>query len=371
VRVSTTAQTNNNVKIILKMKKNLFFLLFLAIIAVSCQKDINPTVVADIIEQPKTDYFHSVTPPPSPNDDIVQRIEAFNARIETPSNLGVGDPMSVNDAIWGIEAVLNQRYSNASKPFIAQQIDSANFTVPLSATGDINTNDVATALVTAKQALRQQWDRVRESAKHVIVTDIALRSQDATTATFTIASSIGIEQMLRDGLPPPVPFGLGEGWMDSKDGNGANLAGCALSSGQFGNAADKIVAKWTHRWIHTTNDYFYTDVDFIHLSRLSSNPKKDISETMYADSLIFSTSVFVLPTCITDVPHDDVKTLNHYLSGVPLFIDALKPIGKTYITLSMEGVREINTSNNGRCHRAIIQYGVAHFAGDQQCLPCE
>jgi hypothetical protein len=363
VRVSTTAQTNNNVKIILKMKKNLFFLLFLAIVVMSCQKDINPTVVADIIEQPKTDYFHSVTPPPSPNDDIVQRIEAFNARIEAPSNLGVGDPMSVNDAIWGIEAVLNQRYSNASKPFIAQQIDSTNFTIPLSITGDINTSDVAAALVTAKRALRQQWDRVRESAKHVIVTDIALRSQDVTTATFTIASSIGIEQMLRDvPLLPAVCFGVGEGWMD-----GDLAGGCVLNNATTGDATIQLMKRWTHRWANQTNQYYYTDVTNIIVDRGGQGA----INVFYVNKSIFSTTTSFIPVCISDVAHDDIGTLNGYLAGIPLIIDGLQPQGKTYITMSLTSLLRHVNGFDGRCHRAEIQYGVAHFAGDQQCLPCE
>jgi hypothetical protein len=349
------------------MKKNLFFLLFLAIIAVSCQKDINPSVVTNTIEQPKTDYFNSVTPKPSPNDDVLKRIDAFKALIENTSSLGSCDQISVSDAIWGIEAVLNQRYSNASKPFIAQQIDSTNFTVSLNASGEINANDVATALIVAKRELRMHWDKVRESSKHVIVTDIALRSQDATTATFTIASAIGIEQLLRTLIPPPVPFGLGEGWLDGKV-NGSNALGCALTSALFGNAADKIAEKWNNRWASVPVSYFHTDVETIVLSRFGLIG--GAFDIFYTNNLIYSTTFFqVNPSCITDVPHDDVLTLNDYLAGVPIFIAQLKPVGKTFVTLSMEGVREVNTFNNGRCHTANIQYGIAHTIMEPQDVP--
>ena len=354
------------------MKKNLFFLLLLAIAAVSCQKDIEQGSVASVVEQLKTDYFNSVTPKPSPNDDIAQRIDAFKARIEPTSNFGLDNAMSVDAAIWGIEAVLNQRFSNASKPFIAQQIDSANFTVPLNATGEINSNDVAAALITAKKALQRQWNGVRENAKHVIVTDIALRSQDATAAIFTITSAIGIEQMLRTLIPPPVPFGVGEGWKDSKD-FGNNLQGCALSAGQYGNAADKIAERWTNRWVNSPATYYHTDVVSRTLGRNGSDNFVEISTIAYVNKWIYATSFHVNPTCITDIASGDIRPLNEYLAGVPLFIDALKPVGKTYITLSMEGVRELNGSNNGRCHRATIQYGVAHLintpsgAGESPC----
>lgn len=341
------------------MKKNLFFLLLLAAVAVSCQKDIEQGSIAAVVEQPKTDYFNSVTPKPSPNDDIEQRIDAFKALIEPSSNFGSGNAMSVDNAIWGIEAVLNQRFSNASKPFIAQQIGSTNFTVPLDATGEINSNDVAAALVTAKQALKLQWDGVRESAKHVIVTDIALLNQDAATATFTITSAIGVEQMLRTLIPPPVPFGVGEGWKDGKY-FGSNLQGCALSSGQYGNAADKIAEKWTSRTANQPQIYYYTDVENVYLNRNSSSVTSTVY-AIYANNWIYSTSAFIInPACITDVPSGDIRTLNEYLAGVPLFIDALKPMGKTYITLSMEGIRELNLYNNGRCHTAQITYGIAH-----------
>jgi hypothetical protein len=336
------------------MKKYFFFLLFLAVGAMSCQKDIEQGSVTSAVEQPKVDYFNAVTPKPSPNDDVVKRIDAFKARLEPTSNFSSSDDMSVGEAIWGIEAVLNQRFSNASKPFIHQQIDSASFTVPLTMTGDISTNDVAAALVSAKVALKAQWDGVREASKHIIVTDVSLRSQNATTATFTVASSIGIEQMLRD-LPPVVPFGPGEGWRD-----GENAGGCALNGGQSGDAAQKMMDKWTHRWIGETNQYYHTDVVQIDLNR-DGNSGSNFN-IFYTNNWIFSTAGPIAPVCITDLQNGDIEPLNDYLAGIPLYIGALKPQGKSYITMGLTGGRELNSFNNGRCHRAQILYGVAHIA---------
>jgi hypothetical protein len=329
----------------------------LAIGAMSCQKDIEQGSIASAVGQPKVDYFNSVTPKPSPNDDVVQRIDAFKSRIEPTSNFGAGDEMGVNEAIWGIEAVLNQRFSNASKRFISQQIDSASFTVPLTASGDISTNDVASALTSAKQALQEQWDRVREGSKHVIVTDVSLRNQNATTATFTVASAIGIEQMLRTVVPPPVPFGGGEGWMD-----GEKKGGCALNTGLgigTADAASKIVDRWTDRWSSIPAMFYHTDIQTVRLNR--DGPDGFLFDKFYTRKWVYSTSTTILANCISDLPGSDFLTLNDYLAGVPLFIDDLKPSGKSYITLSMTGDRETNAFNNGRCHRALILYGTAHL----------
>jgi hypothetical protein len=342
------------------MKKYLFFLLFLAIGTMSCQKDIEQGSVTLAVEQPKVDYFNAVTPKPSPNDDVVQRIDAFKARLVPTSNFDpVADAMSVGEAIWGIEAVLNQRFSNASKPFIHQQIDSASFTVPLTMTGDISTNDVAAALASAKAALKAQWDGVREASKHIIVIDVSLRSKNATTATFTVASSIGIEQMLRD-LPPAVPFGPGEGWYD-----GDLLGKCGgLASAPFyvnsKDAATKIVEKWTERWVGETYQYYHTDVVNIHVTR--EGPGGDSFHPFYVNKWIYSSSA-VGPICLTDVPNASIgaETLNTYLEGVPLLIDAVKPSSKTYITMAMEGGYEHSTHNIGRFHQAHIYYGIAHL----------
>jgi hypothetical protein len=319
----------------------------LAIGAMSCQKDIEQGSVSSVVEQPKLDYFNSVTPKPSPNDDVIQRIDAFKSRLEPTSNFGSGDEMGVS------EAILNQRFSNASKRFIRQQIDSASFTVPLTVSGDINTADVVAALASARLALQGQWDGVREGSKHIIVTDVSLRSKTAATATFTVASAIGIEQTLRTAIPPPVPFGVGGGWMDAE-----MLGGCVLNTGLPGDAASKIVERWIDRGINTPALYYHTDVEEIRLNR--DGPNGPTLNIHYANKSIYSTSTTILGTCISDLRRDDILTLNYYLAGVPLFIEALKPNGKSFVTLSMTGSRETNSFNNGRCHRAVIVYGIAH-----------
>ncbi len=103
------------------MKKYLFFLLFLAIGAMSCQKDIEQGSITSAVtptDTKQTSLFDQTKP--VENDDVFVKIDAFKAKLAKieagmlPEN---DNGTAVSDAIWNIEALLNSQYGQAEKSF--------------------------------------------------------------------------------------------------------------------------------------------------------------------------------------------------------------------------------------------------------------
>ena len=121
------------------MKKYLFFLLFLAIGAMSCQKDIKPTANSTSVVTPTKPPLFSQN---KPNGDveIIKKIKDFKALLDKihsgtlPEN---SNEMTVNDAVWNVEALLNAQYCTADAPFKESFSGNGTIAVPLNTSGNL------------------------------------------------------------------------------------------------------------------------------------------------------------------------------------------------------------------------------------------
>jgi hypothetical protein len=195
------------------MKKNIFLFLLLAIIAMSCQKDIEPGSVAssktnEVAPTDEISIFDQAKP--QANDDVYTKIQAFKAKlakIEQGIMPESDNGTTVSDAIWNIEALLNSRYARASQPF--QNLAAARNTirVALNDDGTIDNTALLIAVEQTRQQLNSQFQAISETVKHVVAIDIRKKEPQVESGGSVLLEVEGVY-----GLRRPVSFSSDDYW---------------------------------------------------------------------------------------------------------------------------------------------------------------
>jgi hypothetical protein len=353
------------------MKKNLFLFVLLAIVAMSCQKDIAPVgsdvasgKTNEVTPATKTSLFDEAKP--IENDDVYKKIDAFKAKIEsiksgTVTKSGVGT--SVEDAIWNIEALLNSQYGQAGKPFKDIHRSTSTIRVDLNDDGTIDNTALVTALETARQKFLEQFNAVNAENKHVIGIDISTKTPQAESNSSLLLNVTGVLGLR---YPTTTPFGSADDWLF------ANHLGHCDNTSIGTDAADRLYTEINNRSPIYTNEVFFTDIQIVYdgnggALNLSDNVPNDNKR----DRLFFwqkydgdtqpptaeiNEANANYSNCIL---HDD---MNFYYNSGKSAINLLMPVGKTFISLKLYGdavLIDFNSVNH--LHRAEITYGVKHY----------
>ena len=165
------------------MKKIQFLLTFFAAALmfglIGCQKDVTLDTQSAITETNSATSTRRVSlfdsQPVIEHADIMAKIEAFKTRLAKTENgiLSPKDvPMTVEAAIWNIEALSNSRYCQAQLPFQDLISQKATLEIPLNDKGEIDNQALLAAVQTVKEMLRAQYYAVREEQKHFIGIDV-------------------------------------------------------------------------------------------------------------------------------------------------------------------------------------------------------
>jgi hypothetical protein len=343
------------------MKKNLFFLLLLAIIAVSCQKDIEPGSVASSktneiapTATKQTSLFDEDKP--IENDDVFKKIEAFKAKIakiEAGTMPETDNGTSETDAIWNIEALMNSQHGRADKPFTKISSATSTIRVALNDDGTISNSALVIALNEAELKLNEQFSAVNTAQKHIIAVDVSRKVPQVEASgslLLSVSSSVGSGGSA--GPPPPGdPFGAGDSWLWGYHQGRCNGANVSI------DAADKLNEAINPRLISVCT--FFTDIDIIQAGSGLPNPN---SPGPNIRSNLFFVRISNLPNfsgCIDDFD------MNFYYYGAKTMINLLKPAGKSFINIDILG-----TSTSSLIYRLLhlptIQYGVKHT--DRGCI---
>ncbi|NSW46620.1 MAG: hypothetical protein HPY79_12495 [Bacteroidales bacterium] len=132
------------------MKKLFLLLLAGGIMITACKKD---------KEMPTNSVFN-------PHDDkaVEARIKAFNQSLQQKQ----GEPMTVNDAIWNIEAALNYNYCRTGLPQGLVSQDSLFIEMPVN-DGTLSFTNVSEAY---NQAASKIQSLLKNSNQHLVVIDV-------------------------------------------------------------------------------------------------------------------------------------------------------------------------------------------------------
>jgi hypothetical protein len=320
------------------MKKNLFLFLLLAIVAMSCQKDIAPNgsdelgKTNEVTPTTQTSVFDEAKP--VENDDVYKKIDAFKAKIE---NIKAGKlpetETSVDDAIWNIEALLNSQYGKAGRPFKDIQRSTSTIRVALNDDGTIDNVDLVAALEAARQKLLEQLNSVNAENKHVIGIDISAKTPQTESNSSILLDVTGVLGLR---YPTTNPFGSADDWLF------ANQLGHCDNTSAGTDAADRLYTEINNRSPIYTNDVFFTDFQIVYNSDGGAlNPNDNVMDDNKRDRLFFwqkydgdtqpPTAEIIeananYNNCIL---HDD---MNFYYNGGKSAINFLKPAGKTFIS---------------------------------------
>ena len=187
------------------MKKIQLLLTFFAVALmfglIGCQKDVEAsmsiTETNSATSARRVSLFDSQ--PVIEHEDIIAKIEAFKMRlgkIETGTLSPKDVPMTVEEAVWNIEALSNSRYCQAQLPFQDLISQKATLEIPLNDKGKIDNQALLAAVQTVKEMLRAQYYAVREEQKHFIGIDIrplVTKTVSKTHVSLEVESSIGIK----------------------------------------------------------------------------------------------------------------------------------------------------------------------------------
>lgn len=319
----------------------------------------------------------NVYQPTAVDIQIENKILDFESRVdfarENPNLKSGGDDLTLDEAIWNIEALANYNYSDASMNFENYVSETTEIEVPLS-NGNVLLSNASIAYDQAIIILSEHFSQISGAEKQLVLADITLKEISGDVAIFTVTSSIG-----KGIWNPFADFGENDYWY------AWDLQGKCDGSGQGvgTDAAEEIEKKIDWRIALPMGHRYFTDIsvlefdllgyDHVYLDDVQCNdcsiinPNDDILEDNMYDYIIFS-SYSGYPNhheCL--IPNE----MNFYLNGMEHLIYDLAyqwfPYGldgKIFASCEIEGKFLIYQYTSTYMHEGFIHYGVSVGSGN-------
>ena len=327
------------------MKKIIYFIIVALItssIFYSCKKDNNgqSTSVSDL-EQ-------------SSHDKQIERlIINFKQKLEyireNPGLKTSEEPLTVDSAVWYLEAAANYTYGDASFETGKFVVDSSFITVPANE-GEITFTDLQLAYDQAVDSLSADYAAIDANSKQLIVADISIKEITEGTVTLEVTSGFGTDDGCGLGLTNTYPWYWG--WeLGRCDGSGLGV-GC--------DAADKIAQLANYEVPIPIGATYYTDVDYRNADGCDyTNDNGDC--LLFADFQEYT----LVHQCLS------TTEITFYKNGLITVGNILKPSGKSVIRYSLIDLTAFplcgTPPEQHDCwymvHYATIKYGIWHTGG--------
>jgi hypothetical protein len=322
-------------------------LFVLAAITYSCAK------------QNQAEPVSSTTEISQSNADILieNKIRAFKSKMEfqreNPSYKS-GESMSVDSAVWYMEAASNQTYADGASTFNKTICDTFSIVLDV-ADGVVNLNDVVEAYDNMIHNLSTAFHALPGENNHLVVNDISLTAVDESTLTLGVNAVFGTST---DGTSAIFNYAWYYGFlMGREDGAYAGIS----------DAAEEIEKKiHLRKGILPPNSY-YTSVDSVEVYGSDFiNPNDPIPGDNMYDFLMFRN----ISNGITPNEHEllSVDEMNFYLFGTEQVIytfepDGARPEGLSFISVDLKGELIMAYPVSVRNHQGWIRYGELHISG--------
>ena len=204
---------------------------------------------------------------PSEKDlQIKGKILDFSSKIdyarENPNLKSGGDDLTLDEAVWNIEALANYNYADASAEFEGYKAETAEIEVPLT-DGKVSMVDAAIAYDQMIDTLAQHFSQVPDADKHLVLADVSLKEINGLTATFNVTSGIGTS-----GSNPFAGFGEDDYWFYA---NGAGKCGEYIGQGIGSDAAEQIQNKINMRIALPIGHKYFVDINIVSCSPFTNN----------------------------------------------------------------------------------------------------
>jgi hypothetical protein len=272
-----------------------------------------------------------------------KNIRAFLDRMNNPTK--EDREYSVDSAVWYVESTLNYTYSIWDSSFKGQVFDSCLITISLNQNDKVDETDVNTAYDKLEDSLGVHWDNISGSTKHVVATDVKVKSNSNGTVVLKFVSAIGGgSRILVYGS-----FGEDDHWIWGWD-----LGGCGPNTAENSDASDELVFKYMNPIVtqEYANRVYFTGVEIYEYIV----PGDYVDENSPCGYRLFEYSQ---GTPITTEPCIEDDDLNYYLyDGIDYIVDDKEPAGFDFCTLNIIDDSFGNPPSNwGRRHVLEIWYG--------------
>ncbi len=297
------------------LKKLFTFMFVISMIFAACNKDTSLTKVKNI-------------------DPTEQKILDFKEKMKKGEKSG--ETMSIEDAVWNIEAALNYTHCNAKVSEVIG-IDSVFVTINIT-NNQINFSDI---IVAYDQLNADLVNVIGENTMRLANIELVENSNKSTEQTMKLvvvkAPIVG---------PPPITyigvFGDTDYWHAFWSGK------CGDYSGQTDKSAITQIPYKANliKSVHMGSGY-YTNVDELYFTG-----------DFYPDYFFWTSEA---NPCLTP------DEMNQWLTGLKDFakLDNIKPIGKELITYDL--VYDAVTGKSGwRGHSPVLTYGIWHSTYSQE-----
>jgi len=286
-------------------------------------------------------------------ESTVSKIRSFQVRIA--NTYKSGETISLDSAIWYIEATLNYTYDDLDTAHLSFSLDSAFYDVKIS-NDSISLYELENAFSAFEDSLNHYYNSIYAIDKDVCMIDLEILHNNGLTANMKMTSGIAYGP----GPNPPnaAPFGLNDywKWWNGGTNNGGYCDGIYEGQQPESDAAEEIEKAVMQTLSFPTGSFFTAVENFEVLYPedwpLPNNPTPNDNR---CDYLLYK-SMSGYPNfdgCL------DPAEMNFYYFGILDIINSLKPASKTFHFLDMQGDAYFPGNESVYLHRApVIKYGV-------------
>jgi len=166
-----------------------------------------------------------------------QVVDIFQDKIKN-NNFKNGEQISLDDAIWNIEALLNFNYSNPDSSFANLTVDNTfEFNIPVN-NDMVNYKNVVQAAFEIEEHVVNYLNNMPNSIKFIIAIDVSVKENDFKNGEKTIIITTGYGSEYIDNPSCYTPFGENDYWQ-----HGFDWGGCGTNTATSSDAAKKIEYK--------------------------------------------------------------------------------------------------------------------------------
>jgi hypothetical protein len=317
---------------------------FATFVLLSCRKD-NTTLnqLPDGITQSQLDYSKSVN----------ARINAFREKMNSP--LKTEETMTLDDAIWNIEALINADIVEQGQPTHDQIVFKSNHDFTLDENGMISESQVQQILDEMLAEIDYQYSQIGTEEKYVRFTDIALGVDENDNEVMMATTGFSLNYI----LGTYWPFNADDDWIWGTPGEelGAPPAGkCDGTMAGDSDGSNELEWRLNHP-ISLPPGTSYTDIQVIEVY-------PDFVEQLNAERIYNGGNFY---DCL-----DDQELTTLLISADQIYYDyndndpyiemdeGARPVGKNFI--STEIIDDFTLTDHGTLyvHAHEIRYGIPY-----------
>jgi len=292
----------------------------------------------------------------SSEDQIIEKrinlfIEKLNFIKRNP-NLKSDETMTVDSAVWYLEAASNLTYANASEIIKKYVVDSCIINVSVT-NGLLQLAEVQTSYEQMIDSLSSINANLPVGYKQPVVNDVSIKASGAEIVTLGIVAGFNVDSE----ASPTINF---DPWYW-----GMLMGKCDGTFAGQSDAAEELEKKiMLRKGIIGGNSYYTGIVDISVIPESFMNPNDTIPGDNMYDFLMFQcTDNGIMPNvhiCLSPAE------MNFYLWGTEQVIynyepDGARPVGKSFISANLVGDAVTPQLYTTYLHYGIINYGILHI----------